>query len=67
MLPKGNTGPIQSGMKGDNAAAPLVVEDYLKKIISRRENANYKPWKNSCAPPNPHSCFGDFPKEYMKD
>lgn len=66
MLPKTNPGLI-SGMKGDNAAAPLIVEDHLKKILSRRENENYKPWKNKFAPENPHSCFGDFPKEYMKN
>ena len=66
MLPKTNPGLI-SGMKGENAGAPLIVEDHLKKILSRRENENYKPWKNKFAPENPHSCFGDFPKEYMKD
>ena len=66
MLPKANPGLI-SGMKGENAGAPLLVEDHLKKILSRRENENYKPWKNKFAPENPHSCFGDFPKEYMKN
>ena len=42
MLPKTNPGLI-SGMKGDNAGAPLIVEDHLKKLLSRRENENYKP------------------------
>lgn len=25
----------------------------------------YKPWNTKFAPPNPHTPFGNFPKEYM--
>jgi hypothetical protein len=35
-------------------------------MLSKNENKNYKPWKNKFAPKNPHSPFGDFPKEYLK-
>ena len=38
-------------------------EDQLKGILSRQNNESYKPWKNNYAPKNPHSPFGDFPKE----
>jgi len=29
-------------------------------------NLNYKSWKNDYAPLNPHTAFGNFPKEYMQ-
>lgn len=40
-------------------------EDQLKGILGKQNNESYKPWKNQYAPKNPHSPFGDFPKEYM--
>lgn len=40
-------------------------EDQLKGMISKQNNEMYRPWKNNYAPKNPHSPFGDFPKEYM--
>jgi hypothetical protein len=40
-------------------------EDQLKSMISKQSNEMYKPWKNDYAPKNPHSPFGDFPREYM--
>ena len=40
-------------------------EDQLKNIILKQNNQAYKPWKNQYAPKNPHSPFGDFPKEHM--
>jgi len=36
-------------------------------MLSKNANYCYKPWANKYAPKNPHSCFGDFPKEYMKN
>lgn len=37
----------------------------LKNFISKTSNESYKPWKNGYAPKNPHSPFGDFPKDYL--
>lgn len=34
-------------------------------MLSKQNNESYKPWKNQYAPKNPHSPFGDFPKEYL--
>jgi len=34
-------------------------------MLAKSSNANYKPWRNAYAPKNPHSPFGDFPKEYL--
>ncbi len=51
--------------KVDNIASGLIVEDYLKSMLLKTKNINYKPWKNNQAPRNPHSPFGDFPKSYI--
>jgi hypothetical protein len=63
MLPKiSNT--IDSSRK-ENMASRLIVEDHLRGMLSKSQNVNYKPWNNKWAPKNPHSPFGDFPKEYL--
>ena len=41
------------------------MEDQLKNFVQKTNNESYKPWKNQYAPKNPHSAFGDFPKEYL--
>jgi len=46
-------------------ASRLIVEDHLRGMLSKSQNVNYKPWNNKWAPKNPHSPFGDFPKEHM--
>jgi len=51
--------------KVDNIATGIVVEDTLKGMLLKTKNINFKPWRNAYAPKNPHSCFGDFPKEYL--
>ena len=51
--------------KVDNVASGIVVEDTLKGMLLKTKNINYKPWKNSYAPKNPHSAFGNFPKDYL--
>lgn len=33
--------------------------------MGKQNNESYKPWKNQHAPKNPHSPFGDFPREYL--
>ena len=51
--------------KVDNIATGLVVEDTLKGMLLKTKNVNFKPWQNNFAPKYPHSCFGDFPKNYL--
>jgi len=63
MLPKiSNT--VENPRK-ENMASRLIVEDHLRGMLSKSQNVNYKPWNNKWAPKNPHSPFGDFPKEYI--
>jgi hypothetical protein len=63
MIPKINNG--SENVKRENIASSLIVEDHLRGMLSKSQNVNYKPWKNQFAPANPHSPFGDFPKEHM--
>jgi len=48
-----------------NVASKLITEDYLRLMLAKNENVHYKPWKNIYSPRNPHSAFGDFPKNYL--
>lgn len=46
-------------------ASTMIVEDHLKKCLTKTSN---KPWKvtdNKLLPRAQHSPFGDFPKEYL--
>ena len=48
-------------------ASTMIVEDHLKKCLTKTSN---KPWKvtdNKLLPRAQHSPFGDFPKEYLKN
>jgi len=63
MLPK-ISNSIDNSRK-ENMASRLIVEDHLRGMLSKSQNVNYKPWNNKWAPKNPHSPFGDFPKEHM--
>lgn len=66
MLPKIQQQPNMGTMiKKENIASQIILEDHLKNILAKSDNRNFKPWKNDQAPRNPHSAFGDFPKEKM--
>lgn len=69
MLPKVNgvasvLSPREN-VKTQNVASKLITEDYLRLMLAKNQNVNYKPWKNIYSPRNPHSPFGDFPKGYL--
>lgn len=64
MLPKISNNTVNPA-KTENMAAKLIIEDHLRSIVAKSQNVQYKPWKNDFAPKNPHSPFGDFPKEYL--
>jgi len=53
-------------MKGPSPAGTLLIEDALKKIIYRDGSKSIKRDKeNGMVPRGAHSCFGDFPKDFM--
>jgi hypothetical protein len=43
----------------------MMVEDHLRKCLSKTSNKPYNPLKSKYLPKSQHSAFGDFPKEYM--
>ena len=43
-----------------------MVEDHLKKCLSKTTDHTWKPYDNPNLPRAQHSAFGDFPTEYMK-
>lgn len=50
-----------------NPASQLLVEDHLKKCLSKTSAKTWKPYDNPNLPRAQHSAFGDFPNEYMKN
>jgi len=68
MLPQVNgisATPKGTSSRQQNIASKLITEDYLKYMLGKNQNDNFKPWKNIWSPRNPHSAFGDFPKNFM--
>jgi len=58
------TSPTQS--KGPGAAATLLIDDALKKIIYKDGSKSTKRLKHTgMLPRGNHSCFGNFPPEHM--
>lgn len=45
-------------------AAELINNDYLKKVVNRTEGQGTV-GRSKYAARQQHSCFGDFPKDYM--
>ena len=68
MLPKVSGIPSSStpkeSVRQQNVGSKLITEDYLRLMLCKTQNINYKPWKNVWSPQNPHSAFGDFPKSH---
>jgi len=65
MLPKLQNSPVAMTLRKENPTTHYHESDRLKNILGHSENENYKPWKDKMAPKNPHSPFGDFPKDYI--
>ena len=48
-----------------NPSSQLLFEEHLKRCLSKTSGISYKSLRNTYAPRNKHSAFGDFPKEFM--
>jgi hypothetical protein len=48
-----------------NAASSLILEDHLKKVISKTSAKGWKASDNPFLPRSQHSAFGDFPPDFM--
>ena len=49
-----------------NHGSSMIVEDHLKKVLTMTRGASWKFTNNQLIPRSQHSCFGDFPAEYLK-
>lgn len=49
-----------------NHGSSMIVEDHLKKVLTMTKGPSWKVTDNSLLPRSQHSCFGDFPTEYLK-
>ena len=49
-----------------NPASQLLVEDHLRKCLSKTTAETWRAYKNPNLPRAQHSAFGDFPKDYIK-
>jgi len=47
-------------------ASQMLLEDNLKRILSKQSTAVWRPYDNNNLAPVAHSAFGDFPKDYMR-
>ena len=65
MLPKTMVTASPMTTRKENIASCLIIEDHLKSMLSKTSNTNYKPWGNKFAPKYPHTCFGNFSKEFV--
>ena len=58
--------PMQPAEKDERCLAnDLVTEDYLKKILNKTTTKPVKLYDNKYCPKPNHSCFGNFPKEFI--
>jgi len=48
-----------------NFASSMITEDHLKKVVAKTDGKSWKFSQNKLLPKSQHSCFGDFPKDYM--
>lgn len=55
----------QMGMPKINFASSMIVEDHLKKALTKTDTKTWKFTQNKLLPRSQHSPFGDFPKDYM--
>ena len=52
-------------MKGTHHASSLIVEEHLKKVLSKTGGQTYKASDNKLLPKPLHSVFGNFPASQM--
>ena len=48
-----------------NYASSMITEDHLKKVVAKTDGKTWKFSQNKLLPKSQHSCFGDFPKDYL--
>lgn len=49
-----------------NHGSSMIVEDHLKKVLTMTRGESWRVTENQLLPRSQHSCFGDFPKDFLK-
>ena len=49
-----------------SVSASMITEDHMKKLLTITASKKWKASNNKMLPRSQHSCFGDFPPEYMR-
>lgn len=60
----GGTVPMMTAGR-TNAAASMIIEDHIKKVLYKGTKKVEDPKKSPLVPRMNHSAFGDFPKDYL--
>ena len=51
----------------NNAAASMIIEDHMKKVLYKGKKKFVDPKKDTLVPRMKHSAFGDFPKSHIPE
>jgi len=66
MATGGGTMPMMMTVGRNNAAASMIIEDHIKKVLYKGTKKQLVEAKNDkLVPRMNHSAFGDFPKDYL--
>lgn len=61
----GGTMPMMMSIGRNNAAANMIIEDHMKKVLYKGTKKAVDPKKSKLVPRMNHSAFGDFPKDFL--
>jgi hypothetical protein len=61
----GGTMPMMMTVGRNNAAASMIIEDHMRKVLYKGKNKHLEPKKDKLVPRMNHSAFGDFPKDFL--
>jgi len=61
----GGTMPMMMTVGRNNAAAGMIIEDHMKKVLYKGKKKHVDPKKSELVPRMKHSAFGDFPKTHL--
>lgn len=61
----GGTMPMMMHTNKNNAAAGMIIEDHVRKVLYKGKKKGQDAKKSDLVPRMKHSAFGDFPKDYL--
>lgn len=67
MTTAGGTMPMMMTVGRSNAAASMIIEDHMKKVLYKGKKKFLDPKKDNLVPRMKHSAFGDFPKSHIPE